>query len=238
MAPTETRKLSIFLYNVTTQPTFALHYLVTPLTGKDKDNHSLLEAIIHVFSATSTIANSGFMVKLDSLSLDELSKLWIALGAPLRVCISLTLSAGESPPQHDSQIQVTTGSAAVHTGEIDTNQAILLYQLVLKTFTEQSSDWKNRNIVVRQWVLQDFKKNTNSSADEMLIELNNLGDKLRRGEPTAQFMKTLNLLAGYYRHQLDELKGMQKVTHKQKENLEMISQWVKDVENLLKFLGS
>jgi hypothetical protein len=28
------------------------------------------------------------------------------------------------------------------------------------------------------------------------------------------------------------------VTHKQKENLEMISQWVKEVENLIEVLGS
>ena len=121
---------------------------------------------------------------------------------------------------------------------LDTNHATQIYQPVLKTFTEQSSGWKNRNIVVKQWVLQDFKKNTEMTVEEMLTALNSLGDKLERHEPTDQFIKPLNLLAAYYKHQLDELEGMQKVTHKQKENLEMISQWIKDVENLIEVLGS
>jgi hypothetical protein len=65
-----TRKLSIFLYNITEEiatknipptvdqsrnstdrATFALHYLVTPFTGNDRDDHSLLEKIIHMFLA-------------------------------------------------------------------------------------------------------------------------------------------------------------------------------------------
>ena len=76
------------------------------------------------------------------------------------------------------------------------------------------------------------------SVEEMIVVLNSLGDKLERHEPTDQFMKPLNSLATFYKHQLEQLEGMQKVTHKQKENLEMISQWVKDVENLIEVLGS
>ena len=96
----------------TTQPTFALRYLVTPFTGNDKDDHLLLEKIIHIFLATPPIVSSdeknniGLTVKIDSLSLDELSKLWIALGAPLRLSVSLTVSSAE--PLYDSQTQVTT----------------------------------------------------------------------------------------------------------------------------------
>jgi len=115
-----TRKLSIFLYNITEEKaagnmpptvdysrkrtnhtTFALRYLVTPSTGNDKDDHALLEKIIHMLLATPPIVSSdeennvGLTVKIDSLSLDELSKLWIALGAPLRLSVSLTVSSAE-----------------------------------------------------------------------------------------------------------------------------------------------
>ena len=118
------RKLSIFLYNITEETakrnmsstidcsnknteSFALHYIITPLTGNDKDDHALLEKIIHLFLATQLIVCSddenkgGLTVKMDSLSLEELSKLWIALGAPLRLSVSLTVSP--AVPRYSSQ---------------------------------------------------------------------------------------------------------------------------------------
>ncbi|MGO8805260.1 MAG: DUF4255 domain-containing protein [Candidatus Bathyarchaeia archaeon] len=256
-----TRKLSIFLYNITeekaarnmpptldysgkrtTHTTFALHYLVTPSTGNDKDDHALLEKIIHMLLATPPIVSSDkennveLTVKIDSLSLDELNKLWIALGAPLRLSVSLTVSSAE--PQYDSQAQVTSATAALQTPALDTKHATQLYQAVLKTFTEQSNGWRNRNMLVKQWVLQNFQKNTAMTVEEMLITLNNLGDKLEQHGSTAQFIKPLNLLAGYYTNQLDQLKGMQKLSHKQKENLETINTWIKEVETLVEALGS
>ena len=178
--------------------------------------------------------NIGLTVKIDSLSLDELSKLWIALGAPLRLSVSLTVSSAEPP--YDSQAQVTSATVAPQTPALDTKHVTQLYQAVLKTFTEQSHGWRNRNMVVKQWVLQDFKKNTDMTVEEMLTTLNNLGDKLEQHGSTAQFIKPLNLLAGYYKHQLDQLKGMQKVSHNQSENLETINTWIKDVETLVEVL--
>jgi archaellum component FlaC len=109
---------------------------------------------------------------------------------------------------------------------------------VLKTFTEQSTGWRNRNIVFRNWVHQDFKKTTDVTVEEMATVLNSLGDKLERHEPMDQFMKPLNMLAGYYKHQLDQMKGMHKVSRNQEENIETINTWIKDVENLLETLGS
>ncbi|MGA2683116.1 MAG: DUF4255 domain-containing protein [Candidatus Bathyarchaeia archaeon] len=253
------RKLLIFLYNITEEPamrnialtagvsrdganlkTFALHYLITPVTGNDKDDHALLETIIHILLATPSIyANEknsvGLMVKMDSLSLDELRKLWIALGTPLRLSVSLTASSAQ--PEHDSQAQVTSSIVAPEKAEPDTKNVTQLYQAVLKTFAEQSDGWKNRNMVVKQWLLQDFKKNTNMTVEEMFTTLNNLGDKLEQHCPTTQFVKPLNLLAGYYKHQLDQLKGMHKVSHNQAENLETINIWIKDVETLVEALG-
>jgi len=256
-----TRKLSIFLYNITeekaarntpppadssgkstAQTIFALHYLVTPFTGNDKDDHVLLEKIIHVLSAPPPIVNSdeanntGFRVKMDSLSLDELNKLWIALGAPLRLSLSLTVCSAEL--QNNSHAQVTSATEAPQTPALDTEPVIQFYQAVLKTFTEQSNGWKKRNIVVRQWLLQDFEKNTHMTVEEMLTALNNLGDKLEHHGSTAQFVAPLNLLAGYYTHQLDQLKGMHKVSHKQGQNLETISAWIKDVKSLTEAIAA
>ena len=255
------RKLSIFLYNITEEKaarnmpptadysgkranhtTFALRYLVTPSTGNDKDDHALLEKIIHVLSATPPIVSSdeeshvGLTVKIDSLSLDELSKLWTALGAPLRLSVSLTVLSAE--PRYDSQDQVTSAAVTPQTSALDTKHVTQLYQAVLKTFTEQSHGWSNRNMIFKQWVFQNFKKNTDMTVEEMLITLNNLGDKLEQHGSTAQFIKPLNLLAGYYKQQLDQLKGFQKVSHKQTENLETVETWIKDVENLVEALGS
>ena len=256
-----TRKLSIFLYNITEEKaarnmpptvddsrkktnhtTFALRYLVTPSTGNDKDDHALLEKIIHVLLATPSIISSEeenkveLRVKIDSLSLDELSKLWSALGAPFRLSVSLTVSSAE--PQSDSQTQITNLIVAPQTPALDINHVTHLYQAVLKTFTEQSNSWRNRNMLFKQIVLQDFKKNTNMTPEEMLTTLDNLGDKLEHHGSTTQFIKPLNLLLGYYEHQLDEMKGLHRVSHRQRENLEIIATWIKDVKALLEALGS
>ncbi len=253
------RKLSIFLYNITEETakrnmsstidcsnknteSFALRYIITPLTGNDKDDHALLEEIIHLFLATQLLVSSddenkgGLTVKMDSLSLEELSKLWNALGSPLRLSISLTVSP--AVPRYSSQAQVTRDAVASQKSEPDTEHVVQLYQAVLKTFTEQSTGWKKRNMVVKQWLLQNFEKNTDMTVEEMLTALNNLGDKLGQHGSTAQFIKPLNMLAGYYQLQLDQLKGMQKVSHGQRENLEAINMWIKDVKTLVEALGS
>ncbi len=66
------KKLSIFLYNITEETatknlpppeagsvklsshmSFALHYLVTPFTGNEKDDHALLEKIIQIVFSTN-----------------------------------------------------------------------------------------------------------------------------------------------------------------------------------------
>ena len=83
-----------------------LHYLVTPFTGNEKEDHILLEKIIQMFLAKPIIDiadaenNVGVAVKIDSLSLDELSRLWIALDAPLRLSVSLTVSSASESLVH------------------------------------------------------------------------------------------------------------------------------------------
>ena len=221
---------------------FALHYVVTPFTGNEKDDHLLLEKIIQMLlskplnGVADNENNIELAVKIDSFSLDELSRLWIALDAPLRLSVSLTVSSSES--LYNPKTQMTDAAAAPQTPALETIQMITqLYLAVLKTFTEQSTGWRNRNMVVRQWVLQDFQKNSGMTVEEMHSVLNSLGDKLEHGESTVQSIKQLNQLAGYYQHQLDELKGLQKVTHKQAENIETITLWIRDVKALVEALS-
>jgi hypothetical protein len=255
----KTRKISNFLYNINeisarnmvpsavfsgknTPPTFfALHYLITPFAGNDKDDHELLEKIICILLETPIIAGldenkSGFSMKIDSLSLGALSKLWIALGAPFRLSVSITVYPFEQPLDYPKQ--VTNETVKPQTPAVDIESFAQLYQTVLKTFTEQSNGWKKRNMFVKQWVFQDFTKITDMSVDEMLAALKSLGDKLEQHASTAQFIRPMNLLAGYYEHQLNELKGMQKMSRRQTKNIETIACWINEVKTLVETLGS
>ena len=246
------RRLSIFLYGITEETvdssrkrtdhaSLALRYLVTPFTGNDKDDHAILGKIIQALRASPQIVGTDgerevrFTVKVCPLSLEELTKLWTALGSPLRPSVSLTVSSAE--PSYEQQAKGQSTLAAPQTPAADSRRITQLYQAVLKNFTEQSNDWSKRNIAVKQWLLRDFKKNTDMTAEEMQTTLNNLGSKLEQHGSAAQFIKPLNLLAGYYEHQLNELKGLHKITHRQSENIEMVSEWMNEVKDLVEALG-
>ena len=103
-----------------------------------------------------------------------------------------------------------------------------LYQVVLKTYVEQSEGWKKRNLFERQWLSRDFKKTTGISIDEMQTTLKALGNTLRVGASNAEFIGPLNQLSGYYKHQQEQLKGFEKNPQKLEENLKIIEGWIKD----------
>jgi len=245
------RKLSVFLYSITEETadssrkgtehaSFALHYLVTPFTGNDEDDHVLLGKIIQLLASpriagTDAEREGGFTVKVDSLSLEDLTKLWTMLGTSLRLSVSLTVSSAK--PDYDHKAKETSAPAASQTPVADSRRLSQLYEAVLKTFTEQSNDWGKRNMAVKQWLLRDFKKNTDMTVEEMQTTLKNLGNKIEQQGSTAQFIKPLNLLAEYYEHRLNELKGLHKITHRQGENIEMVSAWIKEVKDLVEVLG-
>lgn len=230
------RKLTIFLYNIAEGK--QLHYLVTPFTGSDADDHALLERIAQAVAGTPPISSSGegksgLKVRLDSVSLDELSRLWIALGAPLQPSVLLTVYAdGEQKAEEE----VTSAAPQLQTPAA-TQKVMQLYRAVQKTFTEQSEGWKSRNMVFRLWVLQDFKKNAEMTVDEMHTALNSLGDRLSRGESAAQYVNALTQLAKYYEHQLGEIQGFQRVSRRQTENIEIVSGWIRDVKSLKEALS-
>ncbi len=119
---------------------------------------------------------------------------------------------------------------------VDSKNIIKLYELVQKTYLEQSEGWKKRNLFERQWLSRDFKKNTGMSIDEMQTTLKALGNSLKTGDSTAEFVEPLNRLAAYYVHQQEQLKGFEKDPKKLQENLKIIGGWVKDAEGLVQAL--
>ncbi len=118
-------------------------------------------------------------------------------------------------------------------GPVDNKQVTQLFQPVLKTYIEQSKGWKDRNVFQRQWIFRDFKKNTGMSVDEMLDNIKELGDKLELHMSTSQFIDPLNRLAGYYEHQMELLKGFEKIQKKRQEGLDILASWIRDVQALV-----
>jgi Pvc16 N-terminal domain len=251
-------KVSVFLYNInrtdvarnspatdasgrkTHQTGFALSYLITPCSGEDENDHLLLGRIVQILENNPVLyeskagSDSNLRVKVDSLSIDNLTNLWIALNTPLKASISCTIS--QTTTNLEGIIEIATPPTT--SNPLVNDKATEIYQTVFKTYSEQAEGWKKRNMLQKQFVFQDFKRTTDMSVDEMLTALNGLGDKLETGRPTSQFIKPLNALAEFYEHQRDILKGATKFSQKQKENIETIDGWVQEVKALLEALGA
>ena len=115
---TESKQISVFLYNVTELPSMRnqpqstqnpptllylnLHYLITPLTQNAENDQIILGKIMQLFAETpilrgsdlqSSLLESGDELKitLDSLGLDDLNKLSTMLQTPYRLCISYSV---------------------------------------------------------------------------------------------------------------------------------------------------
>jgi Pvc16 N-terminal domain len=258
---TGSKKLAVFLYSIVedaanrnrapavdssgkriAQASFALRYLVTPCTGNEESDHLLLGKIIQILANTPVLAGntagngSEFTVKLDSLSLLDQNSLWTALGTPFKPCASYTVSPVSINCVLGAQ-EKTERAFEVPQAATNTNRTFELYQIVMKTFLQQSDDWK-KNFFKKQFVNQDFKKITEMSVDEMLTALNSLGDKLELHLATKQFIKPLNALADYYEHLIEALKGSEKFSKKRQGTLEMIAGWTRDVKALVDALSA
>jgi hypothetical protein len=223
------------------QASFLLRYLFTPCTGNEENDHVLLENIIQALTANPVIlgpdTQSGMIltVKLDSLSLDDLSELWTALETPLRLSASFTVASSGLGYASEDQ---ATKKPSVTPSSTPAQNVMKIYQVVLKTFIEQSDSWGKRNIFQKQWVLKDFRENAGMSVEEMRTNLKALGDNLQTGAPTDRFRDMLKQLATYYEHQREMLKGFEKVQAKRQEGLDAISSWIIDVKALAEALGS
>jgi hypothetical protein len=255
-AVTGKKKLAIFLYSVTLdqahknvpsatgagitgarQADYATRYLIAPCTGNAENDLLLLWKIIQTLSDKPILetgapenGDNKLSLTLDSLSIDDLSKLWMALEEPLRPSLSVTAAfAGEA------SLRQTAPTLAL----IGVSPRILeLYQTVFETFEQQTNDWKSRNLFQRQYVQSDFSKNTSMTVDAMRAELRELGDKLHTNRPIEPYIEALKRLREFYEHQLDVLKGFEKVQKKRREGIDMVAKWKADVEALLDGLGS
>jgi hypothetical protein len=255
------KKLSIFLYSILedtatrnrapevdsarkriAQTSFTLRYLVTPCTGNEESDHLLLGKIIQILANTPVLAGnvagngSGLTVKFDSLSLLDQNSLWTSLDTPLKPSVCYTVSSASISCNVATQEKTET-TVEVPQASTNTNRTLELYKAVMKTFVEQSDDWK-KNFFKKQYVHQDFKKITEMSVEEMLNALNSLGDKLELHLSTKQFIKPLNTLAAYYEHLGEALKGFGKISKKQQGTLEMIAGWTRDVKALVDALNA
>ncbi|MCW4006955.1 MAG: DUF4255 domain-containing protein [Candidatus Bathyarchaeota archaeon] len=254
------KKLLLFLYSITPQATpkntpakanpegasiaqvpFVLRYLVVPCTGSEEKDHLLLGKLIQAALANPVVSGdeagkAGFVLRLDLLGLDELSRLWGALDAPFRLSASVMVSTElncQVPPEAQSGMVVPVAAVAVAGQVAGDSQVWGLYEGVFRTFTEQTSDWKKRNLIHRQWLMQDFKKNTQMGVEEMLSALDGLGNKLELNLAAASYVEPLEALASYYEHQRTEIQGLGKISQKQRENVEKISQWIEQVKALI-----
>jgi NAD(P)-dependent dehydrogenase (short-subunit alcohol dehydrogenase family) len=142
--------------------------------------------------------------------------------------------------QEETQVQEQKPSKQekAQAGKLSENRSTSeLYQVVMKTYTEQSEGWKKRNLFERQWLSRDFKKSTGMSIDEMQTTLKALGNNLKTNALTGEFNEPLNQLADYYVHQQAQLKSFEKNPQKLEENLKIIDAWVKDAKALVKALA-
>lgn len=102
---------------------------------------------------------------------------------------------------------------------------------VCNTFSDQHLGWKQRNIFERQWVLRDFKKTMNMSADEVYTKLQAM--KENEGRLTEDDYKLLRKLILYWQHQQKLLCGFEKDKQRYIKNLEIIDNWIKDIERCI-----
>ncbi len=106
---------------------------------------------------------------------------------------------------------------------------------VIAVYEEQYSGWFSRNVFERQWVLRDFKKEVNRSAEQVAREIKELRRFIEQEDAKAlQAKKPLLVsLQSYYRHQHKLMLGYEKNAAKREENARIILGWIDDLQVLL-----
>lgn len=217
------------------QAPFTARYLIIPCTGNPENDLLLLGKTLQTLSDTPVIAlnstengSNTLTVTLDSLSLSDLCKLWMALGEPLKPSLSVTVTFGLAASTQKITPAQTPASP----------QVVELYGTVFETFEQQINDWKSRNLFQKQYVQSDFAKNIGMTVDAMRAELRDLGEKLQTNRPTEPYMEALKRLQEFYEHQLGMLKGFEKVQKKRQEGIDLVAKWKNDVSALIEALNA
>lgn len=108
--------------------------------------------------------------------------------------------------------------------------ALTLAENVLQTFKDQSSNWENRSLFERQWMLRDFKKHAGMPVDVWCEHLENLNKQLANDLTITKI--PLGHLSSYYEHLADLARGYEKDEAKLAENLDHIHRWAAEVKTL------
>jgi hypothetical protein len=104
----------------------ALHYLITPNTRNLQSDHILLGKTIQVFSDNAILRgsilqgslgenNSNLKLVMDSLSIDELSKLWSAIGTDYKLSISYSAAPVIIEPTREKEAKRVVEKKAEYT---------------------------------------------------------------------------------------------------------------------------
>lgn len=106
---------------------------------------------------------------------------------------------------------------------------------VAAVYEEQYNGWLSRNVFERQWVLRDFKKEVNRSAEQVRHEIKELQKHAEQGDAEAVREKKSLLISlqGYYRHQHKLMLGYEKNAAKREENARIILGWIDDMQAIL-----
>ncbi len=106
---------------------------------------------------------------------------------------------------------------------------------IAEVYAEQYNGWFGRNVFERQWVLRDFKKEVNHSAEQVRHEITELLRFTEQEDSEAlQGKKPLLVsLQGYYRHQHKLMLGYEKNAAKREENARIILGWIDDLQAVL-----
>ena len=100
------------------------------------------------------------------------------------------------------------------------------------TFFQQMEGWHKRVVFERQWVLRDFKKCAGAVPERFIEDLKELESVIQNNElPAVKFDKLpYHKLYVYYQHQMDLLKGYEKNQDKLKENMDIMKEWLVDID--------
>jgi len=113
-------------------------------------------------------------------------------------------------------------------------QALVLCHSVRKTLYEQSASWKDRPVFERQWLIRTFRQKASLPAEEWLQVLAQLEEALQQHDK--DILESLNApldnLAAYYAHFYEMAKGYIKDPVQREEQLCIIENWQKKVEQL------
>ena len=116
-------------------------------------------------------------------------------------------------------------------------EALALCIEVRVTLEEQAEGWKNRSVFERQWMIRDFRKNTGRPVEHWLTALADLETILKRDDGLARSDLNLSLLADYYLHMQDLVRGYIKDPVQLEENLRIVGEWHRTAEKLASLIS-